>query len=262
MTQDDFSTVNVKGGDRAREVERIRHHYRNHRDTLERLAAEAPTQHLADEYQRLVREIDGAMVRIDELEGRVPPTQPGTKPLLPSPMAAGPELQGDAPGENPLSRVAAIVAAGVVVLALIGWLIWRASSGRTPSTTVSETAAPAAGTAPATMEPVAAPPAPEALAIRPALADYGTVRKGTRATRQFEITNTTSDPVPITVARSRCRCLYYEYSDTVGPKAKESITVTIDGARAKAGPLRETIEVRSKKDGSVAASFEVAATVE
>lgn len=269
MSTDDFSTVNVRGGDRAREIERIRQHYREHRTTLDRLASEAPTQHLAEEYQRIIREIEVALLKLDELEGRAGPTEPGTKPLVTPPSMAAAPASGPqyAEEENPLSRVALIVAAGVIVLALIGWLIWRASSGRAdraaaPIEDGTATAAAPADTAPATIEPVPSRPAADVLTIRPALADYGTVRKGTRATRQFEVTNTTAGAIPITVSRSRCRCLYYEYAGTVAARGKESITVTIDGARAKEGPLRETIEVRSKKGADVLATFEVAASIE
>jgi hypothetical protein len=87
------------------------------------------------------------------------------------------------------------------------------------------------------------------------------VRKGTRATRQYEIANTTDEPISIALARSACRCLYYEHAPVVPPKAKESITVTIDGARAQVGTLRESIRVSSKADPAVGTSLDVIATV-
>ena len=62
-------------------------------------------------------------------------------------------------------------------------------------------------------------------------------------------------------ARSACRCLYYEYVELVPPKGKETITVTVDGARAPAGALRETVKVTAKNDPAVATSFDVIATV-
>jgi hypothetical protein len=100
-----------------------------------------------------------------------------------------------------------------------------------------------------------------ALATRPQSHDYGVVRKGTRTTRQYEITNNSEEPVSIVVSRSACRCLYYEHAPVVPPKAKESITVTVDGAKAKAGTLRETIKVTSKADPDTGTSFDVIATV-
>ena len=88
------------------------------------------------------------------------------------------------------------------------------------------------------------------------------MRKGTRVTRQFEIANTTDEPISINVSRSACRCLYYEHAPVIPPKAKESVTVTVDGAKAKAGTLHETLKVTAKSDASVGTSFDVIATVQ
>ena len=38
---DDFGTVSVKRGDRAREIEVLRQHYRTHRDALVRMVSDA-----------------------------------------------------------------------------------------------------------------------------------------------------------------------------------------------------------------------------
>ena len=106
-----------------------------------------------------------------------------------------------------------------------------------------------------------APVAAGALVASPAVADYATIRKGTRAARQVEVANNSAEPISIKVSRSQCKCLFYEYKDTIAPKKKETITVTVDGARAKAGTLLETIDVTSKKDPSVTTSFQVSATI-
>ena len=68
---DDFGTVNVKRGDRAREIEVLRQHYKVHRDTLTQMVPDAPTEHLAAEYKRLIADIDASIRKLDELE-RVP----------------------------------------------------------------------------------------------------------------------------------------------------------------------------------------------
>jgi hypothetical protein len=104
-------------------------------------------------------------------------------------------------------------------------------------------------------------PPPTALSVTPAIADYGTIRKGTRAVRQVEVTNTTDKQVDYTVSRSECRCLYYDYRGKLGPKKKETLTVTVDGAKAKAGALSEKLTVAAKKDPSVTTSFQVTATI-
>jgi len=276
---DDFGTVSMRRGDRAREIEILRQHYGKHREALARLIADAPTEHLATGYQGLIAEIDTALRKLDEMEGRAP-TSPGTfvdtNPSFKTPTAPGTTAPGTRPlmrtqeapsssspyeptvGAAPQSRLMLIVVAGVVVLALLMWLIWRASSDRKRPTPIVEqrpavtSAAPAVTPAPA--------PAPS-LKIVPALADYGTIRKGTRAVRQFEITNTSDHPVQIQVARSACRCLFYDYNGKLAPNGKETITVTVDGARAKIGSLQEQLDVTAKKDPSVRASFGVQATI-
>src|SRR5437764_1124051 len=270
---DDFGTVSVKRGDRAREIEVLRKHYGTHRDALTRMIPDAPTEQLAAEYQRLVASIDASLRKLDELEGKgtasgtvaVPTpafnetqrmgTTPGNRPLVsPEPVTdhgfGGYDGPVDRPSNNS-SRVMLMLVIAVAVLGAIGWLIWRASSDK-KSTTPQVIEQPPSTTSPDTVSTAAVTPAPVAPAasirIAPEVADYGTIRKGTRAVRQFEITNLSATPLTITLARSVCRCLYYEYDTKVklAPKAKEALTVAVDGARAKAGARNESIAVSSK----------------
>jgi hypothetical protein len=256
---DDFGTVNARRGDRAREIEILRQQYLQHRESLSRLIADAPTEHLAGEYQRLIGSIDMSLTKLNELEGR--PQEPlrgntfaaADRPLMSPRTASGgePPVSYTPPPEsaaaNPRMRVAAIVIAGVLVLAVIGWLIMRASSDRRAGQSITETTATQPVTETAIPVPVTPAPAQAAvLKVAPAVADYGTIRKGTRAVRQFEASNTTTEPMTIAVARSQCRCLYYDYAGKVPAKGKETITVTVDGAKAKAGALNETLEVTAK----------------
>src|ERR1051326_1300143 len=210
---DDFGTVNARRGDRAREIEVLRQHYRGHRDALSRLVADAPTEQLAAEYQGLIAGIDDALRKLDELEGR-PPTQPGSRPVpppvaSPSPSMTAPGMRplsgepvtepqkyvDDAPPTNAGSRTLLIVVVGLLVLGAIAYLIWRASRERRPpgATTggvVEQPVTPAtvATIAPATTAPPAATTivptaAAGSLRVTPALADYGVVRQGPRAGR-------------------------------------------------------------------------------
>jgi hypothetical protein len=316
---DDLGTVNYKRGDRAREIEVMRARYRRHREALDQMVADAPTEALAGEYERLIESIDGSLRKLDELEGRgsapappapaIPPplrqTEPGNRPLhrsssearvdpftAPSEPGVQPvaepifdqDTQADyIPPEEPTSRpvpgsrLMLILFAGLALLGLIGWLIWKASSDRAPDLAdtgtvpvveqpVGDTTDAADAAAPATTNTRGRQPAAAAageLAATPPSHDYGVIRKGTRATRQYEIANNTEQPMTVTVARSACRCLYYEYgTGLIPPKAKESITVTIDGAKAPAGALNETIRVTSKSDPSVGTSFDVIATIQ
>lgn len=278
---DDFGTINLRRGERAREIEVLRQHYRQHREALAGMVADAPTDHLANEYQRLIGEIDRALSKLHELEGgaAAPPpppprsTEPGMRPLA-TPPVANDDL-ADAPAipaseyAEPRSRLPLIVGAALLALALIGWLIWRASSDRTGATAIVEepTATVTTDTADAgtsasddTIEPASTVPAE--LAVVPVSHDYGVIRKGTRATRQYELSNTTDEPMSINVARSACRCLFYEHAPVIPPKAKENLTVTIDGARAKAGTLREQIRITSKSNAAIGTTIDVNATIQ
>lgn len=269
---DEFGTVNVRSGDRAREIEVLRQRYRSHRDTLGRLAGDAPTDHLAAEYRRLIADVDASVAKLDELEGR-PRTMPGDRPLVtppPPPPAGDPysETVLERPAPAAGSRILLIVLAATVVLALVGALIWYASRERRKPSTITEqptATVPVAETTPTSTAPVTPAPttaaASSGIQITPAMADYGVIRKGTRAVRTFEVRNTSASPVTIQVARSACRCLFYEYKDKIAPSAKETLTVTVDGAKAKSGNLNETIQVTGKKDPSVNASFGVQAVI-
>jgi hypothetical protein len=277
---DEFGTVNSRK-DRAREITRLRDHYRNHRETLSGLMGDAPSDHLANEYQRLVGEIDTAVRKLDELEGGGPAATPppavpaDTNPMLKPKTRPGPSAPGARPlirpqeapvgAPNPASRTALILMAGAIVIAAIAALIWYASSRRKPDGAVTTVTTPiveqpvtTTTAAPATIAP-ASPPS--SLKITPLLADYGTIRRGTRAVRQFEVVNNSGGPIDIQVARSACRCLFYDYKSKLAPNAKETITVTVDGGRAKAGDLHEDIQVSSKADPAVSSTITVQATI-
>ena len=264
----EFGTVSVRR-DRGREIELLRIHYVKHRETLSALANEAPSEHLASEYQRLLREIDSALGKLGELEGRVPAdtnpamrpevprTEPGSRQLRTPPSVMASE---EPAAPNALPRIALIVLAGIVVLAIIGWLMWRASGERPIANSrpmQTKTAAAAAG--PVTPAPKPLPVA--GIAVDPPAQDYGAIRRGTRAVRQFVVTNNSDRAMTLNVARSKCRCLYYEYPKSVAPHARETVTVTVDGAKAKAGALREVIGVSSKGDPTAGATVQVTAVV-
>lgn len=270
---EEFGTINVRRGDRTREIEIIRQQYRKHREALAGLVADAPTDSLATEYQRLIRGIDGSMAKLDELEAR-PSTAPArdripqdTQPVIrtePGSRQLVGGLVDDTPDtESPpqTSRMAAILLAGLLVLGLIGGLMWWASRDERPSTPIL-TAQTDTAAVPETAAPVTPVPEPAtALRIEPGTQDFGAIRKGTRAVREFEMTNTGDAPISVQVQRSACRCLYYSYSGTLAPGKKETLTVTLDAAKAKAGAVDETLAVTAKGDPSITASIHVIATI-
>lgn len=263
---DQFETMNLKSA-RNREVDLLRQHYRQHRESLGKLAADAPTEQLAREYTKLVAEIDSALRKLDELEGRAPSpeahdllhkkTEPGARPLVPPPAVMYDGGETDTRANT--GRAILIVGVGLLVLGLIAWLMWRGSSARRDPAPVVEnpvTTMPVVET----QQPPPEPPSP--IRIAPKSIDYGTIAKGTRAVRQFEVTNSGSEPMQISVSRSECRCLYYDYNDKIAPGKKETITVTIDGAKARGGDLQETIRVSPKGVDRTLGTFEVIARVE
>jgi hypothetical protein len=301
MSDEDFGTINVRRGDRAREIEILRQHYLRHREALQRMTADAPTQQLATQYEQLLAHIENSLLKLNELESAppvihppVPPppatrqtqatprppqrgtlqdpvrphgdtlrsaADPGSRPLMSTPGMEEGDDEDDTISqipphdeEAPRSRILLIVAVAIAGLAIIGWLIWRAGSPDPAVPMVDDTVAPITETE---------PELPPALALTPPEHDFGVIRKGTRATRQFEIVNSTDEPLSIQLQRSACRCLFYEYAEVVPARGKESITVTVDGARAALGELRETIAVNVKNgDPSMNRSLGVAATIQ
>jgi Protein of unknown function (DUF1573) len=283
MAEDEeWSTVSIKGQNRSREIEVIRQRYREHLAALQRLGADSPTERLANEYRRLQEDIQRSIGKLDEIDGGIAPdprvdTAVGRPPSRPASAAergvepagainrdiySDDTIVGSPVRNNSSLRVMLIALVGIAVLAILGFFVWRASShSKEPDRIVEQR--PAATQPVREEQPAVAAPAPDQslLKIVPASADYGTIRKGTRAVRQFEITNGGTAPVPIRASRSNCRCLFYEYAGQIAPKKKETITVTIDGAKAKRGALEETVQVASKNDTTMTASFVIHAII-
>ena len=241
--------------DREREIDLLR----KHRESLLQMLADVDAQ---------LKELGEITTPIAAGRAAQRPSQPDTpfsRPLATTP--AYDEVPPAQPGSGP--RVILILAAAVVALALIAYLIWRASSDRgapAATETVVEESTAAADPAAAAPDTVAesdtiAPASTRALVVAPVAHDYGLVRKGTRVTRQYQVTNNSDEPLTIALPRSACRCLYYEYEGLIPPKASETVTVTVDGAKAKAGTLRETLRVTTKADPSIATTFDVIATI-
>jgi len=183
------------------------------------------------------------------------------------------------PGAS-MKHVFGIIAIAVVAFAVLGYLMWRASDRKeagsgtviedstSPVTTqtqdeTSETSEPSdtAASTPPTSTTAATPPvAGNALTATPPAQDYGTVGKGTRAVRRFTLTNTSGQAIKLKVSRSACHCLYYTHKPSIAPNGRETLTITVDGAKARVGALHETVEITSA-DGSVRTSVDVNATI-
>ncbi|MFN2442776.1 MAG: hypothetical protein ABR517_08840, partial [Thermoanaerobaculia bacterium] len=75
---DEWNTVNIRPGKGGilREIDVLRRRYADHHSTLERLAADAPTEHLARRYRQLIGELESSMARVEELEMGAPEGEP------------------------------------------------------------------------------------------------------------------------------------------------------------------------------------------
>jgi Protein of unknown function (DUF1573) len=286
---EDWNTVDAKRT--ARDLEILRQRYRNHREALSRLNGDAPTEALATEYARLMSEIDRALEKLNELDrdGGALPNLEATQIHEPRITGSRPSMAGErvlaasnAPTladsatrprtyDQPLGRqsnmprLLLMAVVGVAVLAVLYFLVTRASTHKNSDRIVESDTAASSTTRTETQAPLVADTAPAVpaspLSAKPGVLDYGIIRKGTRKVLQVDVLNNGATAVPIVVARSTCKCLFYEYGKDVPPKGKTTVTVAVDGGRAKAGALEETIAVTSKGDPNLATSFTVKATI-
>ena len=296
MTDEDWSEREIdRGAAIDREVDRLRGVYRDHAETLSKLAASAPSKQLARRYQELISEINKSIVGLDEVEpgaiarktGETPapmperekPTRELPLPVPPSPPPAPPKAP---PAERPilstyaaspppeeseqgaLLRIVFIVGLAVVLIAVLGLFVWKYSGDR-PAPRNDDTPPPVVAI-PVAEEPVAPAPEPKPvrpthLTVSPQQQDFGTVAKGTSGVRTFELTNTGTRPLTLEIARSKCRCLWYDPPKSIPAGGRGTLTVRVDGTKAPAGLLAESIEISGKGDPDATAVLEITADV-
>ncbi|MHB9001332.1 MAG: DUF1573 domain-containing protein, partial [Thermoanaerobaculia bacterium] len=225
---DDWSTVSVKREQMKRELDALRQHYLDHRATVDRLAGDAPTEHLAARYREVRAEIDAALVKLTELErpSMPPPAHPAQPPAAshpPVPPPAAPrrwdEIENppatvaqsvtvpeEVSDESSAARTFIIILLGFLVITLLAYFGWRYLSGQ-PDGDDAVIEEQTATVEEVTTTSPAEPDVPVALTMSPPEIDFGTVKKGTRVVRKFEIVNNTDAPLVVKVERSTCRCL-------------------------------------------------------
>lgn len=288
---DDFGTVNIGKQQMARELEMLRQRYMGHREALVRLEADAPSEELAASYRALQQEIDAAVAKLTELSRRDVPkrTQPATAPL---PAAATAAAAADATvrtstatggaGDRPLhhatstrptasapshhadhntgdkKRLFLIVGAAALMLLILAVLLWRSRGDETPTIVEEQPATVTTATAAAVEQPVDT----GAVTVNPESHDFGVVRKGTRAVRQFRIENSSDQPVAIAIDRSACRCLWFDFDSNIPANSSSILAITVDGARANRGRLDETVTIKNKGDADDVATIKLLATIE
>jgi hypothetical protein len=154
-------------------------------------------------------------------------------------------------------RKGIIALIAVAAIALLGWFAW--SSTRSDDEVPAVVEESATGTAVEQPSPtiVEAP-----LAVNPPSFDFGAVSKGTRKSERFQLVNNSDQAIPVAVSRSQCRCLWFQHPQIIPPNSTSTLTVTVDGARAKSGNLNEVVTVSSKENAITSADFEVTAAIQ
>lgn len=263
---DEWNTVNMKSGKGGvlREIEVLRKQYADHRSTLERLAEDAPTENLAKRYRELVRELEDSMARIADLEMGVASGSseiPSDDERFEPEPYRGREEPRDRESSSPGGlRTLFIVLAGIFMIAVLGLLLWNWAFDGADSIDAPDRIAENETVAPPLPEPPPVEAEPE-LEVTPTVQEYGALRRGARAARQFEVVNNTDATLPIQVERSDCRCLWFEYADTIPPRGTTTLTVTVDGAKAPVGALRETVRIATRTEPPMTTTLEVRAAI-
>jgi hypothetical protein len=277
--EDDFETRNMNRAQVARELESARDKYRSQLQSVQQLREEAPTEPLADRYRELEDELVDSIRKLDDLLGETRQPHPETPAQAFAPPAAPPlpvsppppppvqyqEAATPAGGasddfrgqhvESDRGRLLAILAGGALALILLGVLVWYFAF-RTPAgpATIQEQPDPALTSTAAESAAL--------LTITPAMHDFGVVRKGTRAVRQFRLSNESDEPMEVSVERSACRCLWYDFESTIPPNEATILAVTFDGARAPGGVTREEVTISAGPDPARQVTATIVATVE
>ena len=262
------------------ELEETRRRYIEHQNILTRLRESAPKEELAKKYDAIYADIEREIIRLEDLKhGRAPepsspaPLAPPVAGSKPKPPAAPQPWDTIRAGAQPVhtpppdsgKRMFLIAATAVVILALLGLLFWRYDRSRDSAADAStETVSTATDATTVTEEasPQAPPVAAAFLAVEPAARDYGLVKKGTRVVRTFELRNETEGPLTPAIARSKCRCLWFDYPKSIPAGGKAALAISVDGAKAQKGRLQETIEISAKEAAGETATIDIEAVVE
>ncbi|MDX1582263.1 MAG: DUF1573 domain-containing protein [Thermoanaerobaculia bacterium] len=267
-----------------RELENLRQRYQEHRRSVRHLLQTAPDSKIARQYETTLGELQRAIDQLDRVD-RQPQAGAGAEEFdpnetreipasrrpaeEPTPAATAPgrpfdeeELSSARTWDDPVVKDESVKRdeskrdSKSIRYWIIGLLIAIVIAGIIIAWPFVDS--PEVDQQPVESEVVTEPVVeevepPQPLIAEPSAYDYGIIRKGTRSLHRFTITNRTEQPLPISVGRSDCRCLWYDYPSEVPAGGSVELAITVDGARADAGVLTETVEVSSEAiDGSLA----------
>ena len=261
---EDWNTKNVKGATQSGEIATLRAKYIKHRDALSRMATDAPTHQIGQAYLRLRSEIESALGKLNEIEtqghisGVFSDLPPGADDSF-STMAHRPEVNSEQVVEPAVRSGPRLALLGIIALAgvlLFAYFIYRYATTEDRARIVEGRSNASGQVANTTAPPTTPAPSPTpTLAIDASSFDFGDVARGTRKAKSFELTNHTNSAVQVKVARSECRCLWFTHPPTIAPRSKGTLTVTIDGSRAKPGEVSEAVRVSAQHDPKVTAAI-------
>jgi hypothetical protein len=284
-----------------RELESLRQRYHDHRRSIRHLLQTAPDARLAARYERMLEEIQRSVDQLDlldkdpfpdEPEDVDDPASPEPTPHLPRVTPAVPPRKGsefdtiavrsekapfdqaeldagsrswkepvvnDATLDQRVDRGPArwpwVV--GLVLLAILaaGVLFFWLGEGDDPANIDRTIVEDGLG------EPSEPAPPPSLLTAEPASYDFGVIPKGNRSVHRFTIRNSAGEAIPISVSRSDCRCLWYDYPAQIPPNESVELSITVDGARASEGSLTETVRIESERLPDAVATIELTAEI-
>lgn len=257
----------------SRDIENLRRRLEEHRDALRQMEADAPAEALATRYAQLADWIERRLASLEiappdpalpavalhaTRPGNPPSAQPATEPQYSLPYSYGYEPEPKREG----FRTAAVLFIGIAAAALLAFLFFQffaeerdsVSEGPAAERVVEE---PALMTSiePVIVEESAEPPPPAApdtaqaataadvrVEVEPQRANVSGFGAG-RAIQQFRVENGGSDPVRITIERSRCRCLWYDVQPVIPAGGGAVLEITVDGARLQGDRLDEQIGI-------------------
>lgn len=280
---------------KRRELETLRQRYQEHRRTIRHLLQTAPDENLAATYEATLGELQRAIEQLDRLDRQTIPERPAVDPHATHPVnqeeedpagltrAVKPERAfeetefstqartwndpvvrddsetADRPevDEGRFSIVPWI--AGILLLAAVvaGIAFFWPEGSSVPEEEMGQENAEIVEDVPE--EP---PVPPRILVAEPASHDFGVIRKGTRSVHRFTIRNRTDTVLPLSVSRSACRCLWYDYPAEVAAGASVELSITVDGARAETGTLAETVVVSSEANADATTEIDLTAEIQ
>lgn len=262
-----------------RELETVRRRLLSHLEAIRELESDAPSEALAEQYAQLGEWIEARIAALDASDA---PSHVPAAAAIPAEREPQYDPPGAASAPSDALRTGVIVLLGLGAVALLAILLIRFFAGddrpeivRTRDSApaelrrldeeavtieeVDEPAVRAAEPSTAAAPPPRQPAARATLTVEPQTAEVSDFGSG-RVVRQFRIENPTRSNVRISVERSTCRCLWYDYDPEVAAGGAVVLAITVDGARLEGDRLAESLSITDAERGNVLANIHLTGT--